>query len=492
MSRPGSLGPGLQALALAVLASACKEAPPVPAGPPRLGPIVETRLAALAAHELAEVPAAPVELAEETLAMLETRVHGGQFADLVLEDVRALGAQAIAPLASQALDPRLEAAQRAAALELLAALQRPEAAERLLALTTTAPEPWVRAHAAWRLASAGSDHVVPRLVLRLKYEKDPDAFLWVASTLARLGSLAGLGGLIELAGREDARASTAAGELAFLEEQLGMAPQQALAQWDSPEAESLALPLPSEAQVLEVWSLVEDLSGDTFALRPVDDARYILCRLGGWCAHEVSQALLDQDPWVRLHSAQVLELMGPRARAVEGSLRHVLAEPGVAPAAAEALGRVGGPASLPDLIDATSMGTPHELRVAAVRALGVLALPEGLPTIQALFDDSTQPGDLRMAAARSLVSLDQGQQAAAWLVERLAEGPDASEAEVALGAWLQREAAATRTGFGAALKQWETRSDPPGTIPSTERAIERRQLRATDLAQQLSGLLAPE
>ena len=55
----------------------------------------------------------------------------------------------------------------------------------------------------------------------------------------------------------------------------------------------------SDAQLREVWDLVLDMSGETFQLRPVDDARYVLSRLGPWCAREVASALTDEDPWLR-------------------------------------------------------------------------------------------------------------------------------------------------------------------------------------------------
>ncbi len=476
------------------LASCVGETPPAPNAPPALGPVARTRSAALSAAAPAPLaPAAAAEGAEATRAMLETRVHGGQFRDLVFEDLAGLGEAAIVPLAAHALDPRLAADLRAAAVELLGALRTPAAAERLLGLAKDSPEAWLRAHAAWRLAACGSDHVVPGLVLRLKYERDPDAFLWVASTLGRLGCLAGLGGLMELAAREDARAALAAAELAAVVEPLGMEAEQALALWSGVDAEALPLPPPSDAQLREVWDLVLDLSGDTFQLRPVDDARYVLSRLGPWCAREVASALVDEDPWLRLHCAQVLETMGPRARVVEAQLLHALAEPGVAPAAAEALGRVGGPAAVAALLACTGSERPHELRVGAVRALGTLGLSEAAAPVRALFESlgaPTAPQDLRMAAATALVGLGEGDAAAAWLTERLGSAADASEAEVALGAWLRAGAAKTRVGFEEALRTWDGHADPPGALPNTERAIARRRSRAASLASQLPGLVA--
>ena len=461
--------------------------------PPALGAVARPRAAAL--HEAAPaavLPVPPEDAPEATRAMLETRVHGGQFRDLVFEDLQSLGNGAVPALTAHALDTRLSGDLRAAAVELLGAVGSEAAANRLLTLTRDSSEPWLRAHAAWRLASCGSDHVVPGLVLRLKYEKDPDAFLWVASTLGRLGCLAGLGGLLELAARDDGRAGQAAAELAAVVEPLGVPAEEALRLWSGIDAEALPLPPPSDAQLREVWDLVLDMSGETFQLRPVDDARYVLSRLGPWCAREVASALTDEDPWLRLHCAQVLETMGPRARGVEGELLRVLDEPGVGAAAAEALGRVGSPSAVPALVERIGEGTGHELRVGAVRALGTLGLPEGAGALRTLFEELTEPGapqDLRMAAATSLVGLGEGDGAAGWLNERLAGRTDPSEAEVALGHWLRGGAAGTRVGFPEALAAWNEHADPPGALPNTERAIARRQARARTLAALLPGLL---
>jgi hypothetical protein len=95
-----------------------------------------------------------------------------------------------------------------------------------------------------------------------------------------------------------------------------------------------------------------------------------------------------------------------------------------------------------------------------------------------------------MAAATALVGLGEGDAAAAWLTERLGSAADASEAEVALGAWLRAGAATTRVGFEEALRTWDGHADPPGALPNTERAIARRRSRAASLASQLPGLVA--
>lgn len=466
---------------------------------PSLTKVVAQRLANLTAADI-EAPAPTTERMELTQELLQTRVHGGEFRDLAFKDLATLGKDAVLPLAQWARDGSLDNALRQAAVELLGVLaQKPNgaaASERLLGLTTTAAEPWLRAHAAWRLGSSDSDHVIPRLVLRLNYEKDPEAYLWVASSLARKGCLAGLSGLIDLASRGDERAARAQPELAWIEKELGDTASKLLRRWNSSEASALPLAPPSEAQLSEIWSLVQDLSGDTFALRPVDDARYILSHLGPWCARELSTALWDTDPYVRLHVAQVLERMGPRAREAEMALVVALTEVQVAPAVAEALGSVGSPRSLKPLLAASRTDQPHELRVAAVRGLGDLGLPGALDAIQKLFRELKDPSqahiqDLRLASAKALVQLDSGDEVITWLLQQMEHGPDNSDAEQALGIWLTKGTTSGRLGFEAALRHWQAQSDPPGSIPSAERARSRRTTRGQQLSQVLDSLIAP-
>lgn len=471
-----------------------QEAPPTT---PTLGPVVSTRLADLVPASI-ESPAPTPESLDWTMGLLQTRVHGGEYRDLALEDLAAMGQGAVLPLAQWARDTSLDNALRQAALELLGELAKnPDgaaASERLLQIASDAPEPWLRAHAAWRLGHSDSDHVLPRLVLRLKYESDPEAFLWVASSLARGGCLAGLAGLTDLAGRKDGRAARAQAELTWIEENLGASATQLQSQWNSSEASALPLAPPSDAQLFEIWSLVEDLSGDTFALRPVDDSRYVLGNLAPWCAREVALALLDEDPFVRLHVAQILERMGPRARETEPQLIAILAEPGVAPAAAEALGSVGSPTCLAPLLAATTPSQPHELRVAAVRGLGDLGLPGALGPMQTLFRELAQPSqshaqDLRLASARAMVQLGQGTEAAPWLAQQLLDHPRSQDVEETLALWLVRGNEETRLGFSEALIKWQSLADPPASIPNAERAQNRRKARAQGLIESMASLI---
>ena len=485
---------------LLALAGACGEGGSAPGGArpgaiPPLASVVADRLAALAAEvgELPplEPPADPEEVAG-LVGMLASAT--GRMRQVPLEAVRAdLGAPAGPLLAVHLRDERRPSEERVAAAELLAALDEPRAAETLVATVESAPEPWLRAWCAYHLAATGQDWIEPRLVLRLKVERDPATWLWIASTLARFDNFSGLAGLEELAatGATEELRAQAQGQLDALAARLGRTPGEVRALWDSIEAAG-ALPQarPSARLRLAVWRAVAELSGEHFQLRGVDDARHALSQMGPWVAEEIAPALFDRDPFVRLHTAQVLERMGPRATTAGPQLVAALGEPTIAPAAAEALGRVGYPAALASLLDATAAGRPHELRVAAARGLGRLGLEGGLARVSELFAEASSPPDLRAAAATALVLLGRGDDAARWLVDELAAGEDPSGAERALETWLERGARSGRAGFEAALGEWRSLAGPPGVIPDLAQTRERWTARAAALRARLDGLLA--
>jgi len=490
-----------RAALLLALAAGCGGSAPGPGaargGPavPELASVVADHLAALAAEvgepEPLEPPADPEEVAG-LVATLATAA--GRMRELPLEALRAdLGAPAGPPLAARMYDATRASEERVAAAELLAALDEPRATESLVAAVESAPEAWLRAWCAYHLAATTQDWIAPRLALRLKVERDPATWLWIASTLARFENFSGLAGLEELArtGATDELRAQAQGRLDALAARLGRSPAQVRALWDSIEAAgALPKPAPSARARLEVWRAVSQLSGEHFQLRGVDDARYSLSQMGPWVAEEIAPALFDLDPYVRLHTAQVLERMGARAVAAGPQLVAALSEPAVAPAAAEALGRVGYASALEPLLAATAAGRPHELRVAATRGLGRLGLAGGLARVSELFAEAGAPSDLRAAAATALVLLGRGDDAARWLVDELSGTEDPSGAERALETWLEREAATARAGFEAALREWRARAGPPGVVPDLEQTRARWSARAAALGARLDALLA--
>lgn len=475
---------------LANLFAACAEPAPPLAPAYVLSPVLVEQRAALAGSlDLGSLPEA-ADL-EQLRGLVYTRAKGdARFRDLPLEDIANLGASAIAPLATILLDDTVDAAERVAAAELLGHLDLPLAAERLLERIENSTQPWMRSWCAYHLAQTSQDHVLPRLLLRLKYEKDHEAYCWIAVALANLNNLTGLEGLIDLANRSGTPAQASAQrELQALSERLQLEPAQVLSQWHSLEATRLPQHTPSDALRARIWEWVSQLSGEHFQLRGVDDALYILERLGPWAALEISAALGDEDIYVRLHVAQALERMGSRASQAGPALLRALQEPRLAPAAAEALGRVGVPEAKTALLELLQSTQDYELQVAIARALGRLGLAGTTQPLIELFDASIQAGqdDLRLTCAAALVLLGQGDRVAPYLLDILqAGGPPSAAAATALETWLVQGAAESRTGFTNALATWRSQDPPPGTIPSSAKAAARRAKRAALLAPQLA------
>lgn len=460
------------------------EAPPS-SEPFDLAPVVAPRVAALEAQAPPQGPAPALEQgdAEELEGLLEMATGDNpEFVDLAYAAIREdIGPRAIGHLVGIALDSERDWPPRSAAVAFLAVLDDDRATAQLLDILEGAPEAWLRQHAAWRMVHTSADWAVPRLLKRLKYEQDPETFVWLAVALARFGNYSGLDALRDLAGRDTALANQARSQLDDLAASVQLSPEELYRRWNSIDASTLPQPAPSSALRREVWRLVAAMNDDTIQLRGVDDARFVLCRLGPWAAVELADALADEDFHVRLHTAQVLERMGPRAVGAGPMLLRALNEPLLAPSVAEALGRVGYPGARPALEERAGAATSHELRVAAVRALGRLGLPESLPIVHAAFAPA-EPGDLRMAAATALVLLGQGDAAAAWLAAELVGELDAPAAELALETWLVLGAEQARTGFAEALDAWRAvRAAPPGVTPSLEQVAGRRAERAAGL-----------
>ena len=117
---------------------------------------------------------------------------------------------------------------------------------------------------------------------------------------------------------------------------------------------------------------------------------------------ELGAALEDDDEYVRLHAAQVLERMGPRGEGAAPSLELALhdSNDGVAGAAAEALASVAPAAAGAPLAARLNEAPPHEVRVALIRSLGrTHAAPVEL--LLTAFEAEGAPADLRRRSSCS-------------------------------------------------------------------------------------------
>lgn len=470
-------------LAACLLACARPGAPPAVVHRAVVGPALERLGAEVASARAAAAggergPDLELEHARGLAHML---AHAGpRTRELPLEEVELAGEAAVAPLGVLARTPDLDASERAAAIELLGRAGGERAAEVLLELAASDPEPWVRSHAAWHLGATGIDRCVPDLVLRLKYESDAGVVVWLCRALARLGSFAGVPVLRDLRDdpdRDPELRALAGAELENLARELELASGDALVRTREiadPDS-TLPVPEPSAALRLEVWRRIAQLSGEHFQLRGVDDARFVLARLEAWAAGPLSEVLREDDVWLRVHAAQCLGRMGPRAMAAGPALVEALADPTLAPEAARALGELDWPPAGPHLLRLVDARWPHEQRVAAVRSLGRLGVAEALPRLAGLLGAS-EPADLRLTAAEALVEMGAGDRAARALLAFLADPTaDRAAAEEALGRWLS---ARTDQPARALLERWlelgRSRTYPAPTAEEVEARMRAR------------------
>ncbi len=469
-------------IALALALAACQPDPAPPAFP--LERIVAPTIAALEAEVLCDVRASPPAEAE-----LEDHVRGLVFdlsgaraplRELQLGELGELGDPAVPVLAAVLADPRTADGPRAAAIDGLCAIDSPAAVAHVAGQVESAQLVWVRAYAANGLARTQQDHIVPRLILRLEYETDSAAMIELATTLARFGNYAGLDGLFALRQHPQPEVAARASErLSQLADAAGVAPVDALWRaWNGNDpATSLTGPEPSARHRLEIWKRIALLTEHD--LRAVDDARFILSRSAAWVVEPLCRALHEDDVRTRVHAAQCLQRMGPRATTAGPALLAALGEPRLAPAATLALGSIAYPACVAEVARRVERGFDPELRVAAAQALGPLNLPAGVgPLVKALAVD--EPIDLRQAAALSLLMLGRDRDATQFLVECLTlPGADADAAEVALDGWLAKLAS---PGATEVHTRWQALAGPPHTTPSEVAAVGRQRARAALLA----------
>ena len=489
-------------LPLALALAACK--PQVPEGPapdaldlllqPAFEATVERNIEELKASQAmaeAELPSGREPGSGELPALVEMfQTQRGRMREVPLTEVRTIGEGALPELLAMNADETLAGDRRNAALHLAFAVGTPAAIERVVEVLEEAREPWRRRYAAWLLGQTDDDRFLLRMLLVLRYEKDGETVVWLAEALARHGNYSGLAGLdtvISGGGPAAELARTKQGEL-VAEAALGLADVEALAElWSSPESHDRLDHEPSDALRLAAWVELGELSQERFQLRGVDDARFVLCRTGPWGARLVAEGLVDEDSYIRVHAAQVLERMGARARPVAAGLHPLLTDPLTAHAAAEALGSLRNPDSLPLLRAALAAHHPHELRVAAAHGLGKFGSGEAAVDLLAVVDAEESPADLRLAAAGALLRCGDGQDAALVLARGMTDSTgDPQGCEVYLGSWIEQGVESGTEGFAALQEAWAALEGPPPLLRTAEDTASRLEQRARLLQDFLS------
>ena len=456
-------------LALALPLAGCGEgSPPLdpdPTIPPfPLRPVVAERIAALEAAVAGESGSA--EPGPDEVEAARAEIEGlldflgeasGGMREAALEDARRLGQAAVPRLAEVLADAQEQDGRRQSAAELLGAIASPAASAALLEQVQFGEPPWLRAHAAWHLGRAGADEAIPRLVLRTKYERDWETFIWVADALAKRRNYAGLEGLLDVwrNGATDALRATAEERLRAIAADAGATDVAELARgWDAADAgEALGIPKRSARWQLEVWRWTARLS--EYQLRGVDDARFMLARLAPEGAQLLAEALHEENPYIRSHVAQALQRMGARGRSAGPTLVAGLADPELAPFAAAALGAVGYGGAASELTLRLAPSFDLGLRVACARALGPLGDASAVEPLRARLAEG-EPLELRQAAAESLALLGAGDSVARFLCGLLEdERVEPASSQAALRHWIAARAEAGSEAAEELLVDWD-------------------------------------
>ena len=178
---------------------------------------------------------------------------------------------------------------------------------------------WLRQH--------GTEAMVPRLTLRLKYEKDWAANVDIAVGLLRFGCGAGLEPLVTILRTEQGVPGLERARWAAVSALSSLPPAP---EWNPGESfdgdwrRLLEVELlwrrdhvlpgfdetshPSRALRAELWKTIARFRSQP--LRPVGDARYVLVRLPSWVFAPLCRTTFDQDRYVREHALQCLAWIG--------------------------------------------------------------------------------------------------------------------------------------------------------------------------------------
>ena len=290
----------------------------------------------------------------------------------------------------------------------------------------------VRRRAAWLCGRSGQTVLQLPLLLRLKYELDPETVVWVADALLRLGNDTGLAWLDAAIGAE--ATAQRAGQLAvealrargaaLADEPTWADVQQALrertAKWLATGEPSLPdVPKPEPVQLAARLATHLATTQGT-QLRPVDDARYVLKRAGRLGLPMLAEALGASEHYLRTMALQVLADLGPTAHSTVDAVLPLLGDPFTASYAVRALGEIGGDKALQQLREALDT-SDSELRAAAAQALGLLGDRTSIPALQARLRDAQETMDVRVGAAFGLRCFGADAEAEAYLTEREAK-----------------------------------------------------------------------
>jgi HEAT repeat protein len=290
-------------------------------------------------------------------------------------------------------------------------------------------DPAVRRRAAWLCGRTGQQPLSLPLLLRLKYELDPEVVLWVADALQRLGNDAGLSWLDTAMDRADTaeRAGTFAIEVCRergleLPEPPTYAALQAHLRAESRawrrtgQGRRPGLPEPDPKQ-FEPRFAAHLTYTEGWLLRPIDDAKYVCARSGRLAVPLLRQALSASEPYLRSVALVLLADLGPAAAGAGADVLPLLGDPLTESYAVRALGELGYTPAVPHLTPRLVTGDV-ELRAMVAQSLGLLGDTQSRAALQQALANIAEAADVRVGAAFGLLCLGQDPAAEAYLAER--------------------------------------------------------------------------
>ncbi|MBL8730616.1 MAG: HEAT repeat domain-containing protein [Planctomycetes bacterium] len=287
----------------------------------------------------------------------------------------------------------------------------------------------VRTRAAWLCGQSAQPALQAALVLRLKYELDPNGVLWVADALQRLGNDVGLGWLDAAMGRDDT--AQQAGTMAIdICRERGLplsepptydelrAHMRALYDaWRRTGTSSRAGVPPAPQALLDARFAAHLKTTQGTQLRPVDDARFVTTRCGRLPLPLLVRTLSAEEPYLRTMALQVLADIGAPAREAAPAVLPLLADPLTGSYAVRTLGEIGATDAVPHL--RPRLADPDtEQRAAAAQALGLLQDRPSAADLTTHLLDPQEAIDVRVGAAFGLLCLGENAAAEAFLAER--------------------------------------------------------------------------
>lgn len=296
--------------------------------------------------------------------------------------------------------------------------------------------PAVRSRAAWLCGQTGRPELQAALVLRLKYELDREAVLWVADALQRLGNDSGLGFLDgAMAVTETAQQAGGMAIEVCRERGIALSEQPTWAELQGHLRELLATwrrtgvstrrdfpaPSPAARAALEARFAAHLKTTQGWQLRPVDDARFVTTRCGVLPVPLLVRTLSAAEPYLRTEALEVLADLGLPGRAAAEPVRALLADPLTGAYAVRTLGQIGATEAIPAI--RKRLTSPDvEQRAAAVQALGLLGDAPSAEALRLRLADEDEAFDVRVGAAFGLLCLGENAAAEAFLDTREQQG----------------------------------------------------------------------